>query len=146
MSAVLTMELLQKADCFLDTDTQHQAAGELGKKLFEAFGSDKGRISTQARNLQQMAVSATRLADIEDFVKNQMGKEKPQPGQPRKWRRVGEAVLKQLATLRAQAATLANDEDERLLLRLHLARGWARAVIGAYLYAKACKEMEGNHA
>ena len=32
------------------------------------------------------------------------------------------------------------------LLRLHLARGWVRAVVGAYLYAKAQKEMEHSHA
>ena len=37
-------------------------------------------------------------------------------------------------------------EHLRLLLRLHLARGWVRGVVGAYLYAKAQKEMQESHA
>jgi hypothetical protein len=144
MSAVLTPELLQAADSFLDTDEQHEAARQLGRRLFETFGADKeGRVSTQVRNLQQMAVSATRFADVEDFVKNQMGKK---TGPSREWRAVGDEILKQLEKLRAEANQLTADEGQRLLLRLHLARGWVRAVVGAYLYAKAQKEMEQSHA
>ncbi len=144
MSAVLTPELLQAADGFLDTDEQHGAAVKLGRCLFETFGADKeGRVSTQVRNLQQMAVSATRFADVEDFVKNQMGKK---TGPSREWREVGDEILKQLEKLRAEANQLTADEGQRLLLRLHLARGWVRAVVGAYLYAKAQKEMEQSHA
>jgi len=143
MSALLTPELVQKADCFLDGDQQHQTAENLGKRLFDTFGADKeGRISTQVRNLQQMAVSATRFADIEDFVKNQMGRK---AGAYREWRRVGDEILRQLGELRKAADGFASDEGQRLLLRLHLARGWVRAVVGAYLYAKAQKEMEQSH-
>jgi hypothetical protein len=148
MSAVLTPELLQAADSFLDTDEQHEAARQLGWRLFETFGADKeGRVSTQVRNLQQMAVSATRFADVEDFVKNHMGKEKlDKQKKPGPWRQTGDNILEQLKKLRAQANQLTSDEGQRLLLRLHLARGWVRAVVSAYLYAKAQKEMEQSHA
>lgn len=147
MNPVLTPELLQQADSFLDTDQQHQQAEQLGQRLFELFGADReGRVSTQIRNLQQMVVSATRFADIEDFVKNQMGKDKSSGNRAGPWRQVGDEILKQLAVLRQRANELSRDEGQRLLLRLHLARGWVRAVVGAYLYAKAQKEMEASHA
>lgn len=148
MNAILSAELVQQADSFLDMDEQHKAFEQLGQKLFHAFGTDKeGRISTQVRNLQQMAVSATRFADIEDFVKNQMGKEKKDnANRPGPWHRIGDDILDQLTKLREQANRMTTDEGQRLLLRLHLARGWVRAVVGAYLYAKAQKEMEPGHA
>jgi hypothetical protein len=84
-------------------------------------------------------VSATRFADIEDFVKNQMGRN---AGPYREWRQVGDTILQQLRELRKAADQFTPDPGQRLLLRLHLARGWVRAVVGAYLYAKAHKEME----
>jgi 3-deoxy-D-arabino-heptulosonate 7-phosphate (DAHP) synthase class II len=144
MTAVLTAELLRLADSFLDTDEQHQAAIILGASLFGTFGADKeGRISTQVRNLQQMAVSATRFADIEDFIKSQMGRK---AGAYREWRKEGDETLRQLGELRKAAEGLTTDEGQRLLLRLHLARGWVRAVVGAYLYSKAQKEMEQSRA
>jgi hypothetical protein len=143
MTALLTPELLQQVDSFLDTDQQHQAAVQLGERLYAVFGSDKGQVSSQVRYLQQMVVSATRFADIEDFVKNQMGR---QAGAYREWRQVGDDILGQLQTLRHQADKMSRDQGQRLLLRLHLARGWIRAVVGAYMYAKAQREMERNHA
>jgi hypothetical protein len=94
------------------------------------------------RNLQQIALSATRLADVEDFIKNQMGKTTRSSGD---WRRVGGQALGQLKQLREQAQTIGSDEPQRLRVRLHLVRGWVRAVVGAYLYAKAQVEMERSH-
>jgi hypothetical protein len=143
MSAVLTPELLQAADSFLDTDEQHQTASQLGERLFEVFRAEEGRISTQVRNLQQMAMSATRFADVEDFVKNQMGRN---AGAYQEWRKVGDDILGQLGELRKAADGFVTDDGQRLLLRLHLVRGWVRAVVGAYLYTKAQKEMEQSHA
>lgn len=144
MNPQLTPELLQQADSFLDTDQQHQAATQLGQQMYETFRSDmEGRVSSQIRNLQQIVVSATRFVDIEDFIKNQMGRN---AGAYKEWRRIGNQVLKQLEALRRKANDWTNDEGQRLLLRLHLARGWIRAVIGAYLYAKAQDEMESSHA
>jgi hypothetical protein len=144
MSAGLTPELVNEADSFLDSDKLQQAANQLGERLFDTFGADKeGRISSQVRNLQQMATSATRFADVEDFVKNQMGRK---AGAYREWRGVGDDILRQLGELRRVADGFVTDDSLRLLLRLHLVRGWVRAVVGAYLYAKAQKEMEDSHA
>jgi hypothetical protein len=144
MSGVLDPKTIKAADDFLDGDDQLEVFRDLGKRLFEVFGADQeGRVNTQLRNLQQIVVSARRLADVEDFVKNQMGKTTQAS---RNWRQVGDAVLQQLRRLRDQATGLSTDEARRLQLRLHLARGWVRAVVGAYLYAKARQEMTTNHA
>lgn len=137
MAAMAHTSLLQQADAFLDEEAQRQQARRLGERLWKVFPPAKERVSTQIRNLQQIVVSATRFSDIEDFVKNQMGRERT----GREWREVGEEVLQQLQNLRQQAARWTTDPHQQLTLRLHLARGWVRAVVGAYLYAKAHQEM-----
>ncbi|MDW8266679.1 MAG: hypothetical protein RMJ52_15255 [Gemmataceae bacterium] len=140
MSATLNLKLIDEADRYLDADAHLTEFREMGKQLFEVFGADQDRVSTQVRNLQQIAVSARRLSDIEVFVKNQMGKKSGSHA----WRRVGDRILEQLAKLRAESNRIAMDEGQRLLLRAYLARGWVKTVVGAYLYAKAQREM--NHA
>ncbi len=142
MSTPLDAKTIKLADDFLDADNQRKRFHELGEQLFGVFGTDKeGRINTQIRNLQQVAVSARRLSDVEDFVKNQAGKTTQAALD---WRKVTQGVLEQLALLRQQANALAADEGQRLQLRLHLARGWVRAVVGAYLYQKALTEMKSH--
>lgn len=131
---VLNTELICKVDCYLDEN--HENFSSLGRRFFDEFGSDKGKISTQVRNLQQVAGSAARFADIEDFVKNQMGKG------DKKWMALGNDVLKQLTRLRKISQDLADDEYDRMALRLRLARGWARAVVSEYLYRLALRRME----
>lgn len=135
---VLNTELICKVDCYLDEN--HEKFSSLGGQFFEIFGSDKGKISTQVRNLQQIAGSATRFADIEDFVKNQMGKG------DRKWMALGNDVLKQLTRLRKFSQDLADDEYDRMALRLRLARGWVRAVVSEYLYRLALRRMAEDDA
>ena len=135
---VLNTELICKVDCYLDEN--HEKFSSLGGQFFEIFGSDKGKISTQVRNLQQVAGSATRFADVEDFVKNQMGKG------DRKWMALGNDVLKQLTRLRKFSQDLAADEYDRMALRLRLARGWARAVVSEYLYRLALRRMAEDDA
>lgn len=131
---VLNTALIGKVDCYLDEN--HDKFSSLGRRFFDEFGSDKGKISTQVRNLQQVAGSAARFADIEDFVKNQMGKG------DKKWMALGNDVLKQLTRLRKISQGLAEDEYDRMALRLRLARGWARAVVSEYLYRLALRRME----
>lgn len=140
---VLNTELICKVDCYLDEN--HEKFSSLGGQFFEIFGSDKGKISTQVRNLQQIACSATRFADVEDFVKNQMGKESKDKGD-KKWMRLGNDVLKQLTRLRKFSQDLADDEYDRMALRLRLARGWARAVVSEYLYRLALRRMAEDDA
>ncbi|NLX99912.1 MAG: hypothetical protein GXY83_27760 [Rhodopirellula sp.] len=130
-----------KADQFLDE--QHDRLSRLGESLFETFGYDRKtkRVSSQIRNLQQIVCSATLFADIEDFVKNQMGKG---TASARDWQRVGEEVLKQLRDLRQKAMGMAESPDAQLAVRLRLARGWVRAVVSEYLFRVACAEMENR--
>ena len=119
---------------------------KLGVRFFEEFPPVKDQISTQVRNLQQVVTSATRFVEIEDFVKNQMGKGR-NASMP--WRNLGEAVLKQLNELRAARANVPGlqedreaPEAEQLPFRLRLARGWVRAVVSEYLYRFASRRME----
>ena len=134
---VLNNDLIQKTDCYIDEN--HKTFSKLGERFFEVFGYDKGnnRINTQVRNLQQITCSATRFADIEDFVKNQMGKEKTEP----KWKKLGGDTLKQLDRLRNESQKLDTDPANQMALRLRLARGWVRAVVSSYLYQVALEQM-----
>lgn len=130
---VLNTGLIHKIDCYLDE--KHDEFAELGELFFAKFRSDSGKISTQVRNFQQIACSATRFADVEDFVKNQMGKGDS------KWKAVGREVLVQLERLRHDSQTIADDDADRMAVRLRLARGWVRAVVGDYLYRLALEQM-----
>ena len=130
----LKMELIQAADRYVDE--WHDQFADLGRRFFEQFGSNGKKVSTQVRNLQQITCSATRFADIEDFVKNQMGKGNP------KWMAVGNDVLEQLSQLRNYSEKIAVDAVDRMAVRLRLARGWVRAVVGEYLYRLARQQME----
>lgn len=142
---VLNNELIQKVDCYIDEN--HATFSQLGESFFTTFGYDRqnNRISTQVRNLQQITCSATRFADIEDFVKNQMGKERTD-NQNTPWRELGNKVLTQLNQLRAESVNLDADSSNQMALRLRLARGWVRAVVSAYLYEVALNQMDSGGA
>lgn len=135
----LSAKHVEMSNRYLDDDSVRKAAESLGQKLFTHFRSKDGKVSSQVRNLQQITVSATRFADIEDFVKSQMGKNGEEA---QAWRAIGEDVLKQLHQLREKAKLISEDEHLRLATRLHLARGWVRAVVGAYLFKKAMDELD----
>lgn len=139
----LSPELAADADAYIDQ--QHADHQQLGDLLFATFKYDhkSGRVKTQIRNLQQIALSARQFADIEDFVKTQMGKE---TSNSKQWRQVGDDVLKQLAKLRAWAERVEAPPEVQLALRLRLARSWVRGVVAAYLYRVALDQMEGGHA
>ena len=130
---VLNTELIWKVDCRIDE--LHDQFVCLGARFFDKFGSE----GAQVRNLQQVACSAVRFADIEDFVKNQMGK-----GNKKEWKAVGDEVLKQLSQLRGYSEEIATDADDRMVVRQRLARGWVRAVVGEYLYRLARSQMENS--
>ena len=136
----LTRDLIHQADQYIDDDANHRKFSELGERFFDQFGSDKGKISTQVRNLQRITCSATRFADIEDFVKNQMGKGH------KAWKALGADVLKQLSELRSRSHSEELDAGpspaDKMAFRLRLARGWVRAVVGGYLYKVALDQME----
>ena len=135
---VLNNNLIQEVDRYIDEN--HKTFSELGERFFKVFSYDKrnNRISSQIRNLQQITCSATRFADIEDFVKNQMGKE---GNKEPKWKKVGDSTLKKLKELRDKSQELDPDPANQMALRLRLARGWVRAVVSEYLYRVACDQI-----
>ena len=67
-----------------------------------------------------------------------MGKEKIDE---RKWKKLGGEVLQQLRHLREKSEALDTDPYNQMALRLHLARGWVRAVVSEYLYQVACDQI-----
>ncbi len=141
---VLNDQLIQEVNLYIEEN--HQTFSELGKRFFEKFSYDKSknRVSAQIRNLENITCSATRFTDIEDFVKNQMGKERTDERNPLKWKALGGEVLQQLKQLRDKSQELDADPYIRMALRLHLARGWVRAVVGEYLYQVARDQMREN--
>ena len=141
---VLNNELIQKANRHIDEN--HETFSELGRCFFNTFGYDerKQSLSTQVRNLQQITCSATRFVDIEDFVKNQMGKERIDDRNGPRWKVLGDDILRQLGQLRARSQELDTDPHNQMALRLRLARGWVRAVVSAYLYEVALDQMSNG--
>ena len=133
MSA-LSQEQIEKVNAYIDDN--HEGFAQLGNVCFTAFGYDKAnnRISSQVRKLQQLAMSAPRLADIEDFVKNQIGKE-GSTASP--WSTFGPKALQQLRTLRNDSQRFSKDPEGQLVIRLRMARGCIRAVVSEYLYRVA---------
>ena len=138
---VLNDELIQEVNLYVEDN--HQAFSELGRRFFEKFGYDKdnNRIRAQIRNLEQIVCSVPRFTDIEDFVKNQMGKEAKDKGE---WRTLGGEVLQQLKQLREKSQELESDPYKQMALRLRLARGWVGAVVSEYLYRVALDQMGGS--
>ena len=55
---------------------------------------------------------------------------------------MGRKVLQQLSTLRVDSLSMHHDDMNRMALRLYLARGWVRAVVGQYLYRVALDRMD----
>ena len=53
----------------------------------------------------------------------------------------GNDVLRQLSELRCHSGELDGDPARQMALRLRLARGWVRAVVGGYLYRLALEQM-----
>ncbi len=139
---VLSDALIQESDCYIDE--KHGTFSQLGGRFFDEFEYDRetNNISTQVRNLQQITCSATRFADIEDFVKNQMGKEKTGEEQKTPWKALGNEVLEHLEVLREKSQELDTDPHNQMALRLRFARSWVRAVVSAYLYKVALDQME----
>ncbi len=132
----LSPDLVRKIEEYCDS--QHDSWLKLGEKLVRTFGYDRKtrRISTQVRNLQQTVVSATKFSDIEDFVKNQMGRESQG-----NWGKVGDDVLEHLRKLRKASEELDPDPARQFAIRLRLAWAWVRAVVSQYLYEIAQQQM-----
>ncbi len=129
----LTPQVLAEIDKRLESSLNaYQKAGD---QLFAVFEPDEGRVSSQVRNLQQTTCAAVRLSQVENFIKNQMGRSREVA---EKWVRVGPLLLEQVDMLRKQAENIAKkfglSEDEELEVRLRLARGWVSTLVSQYMY------------
>lgn len=120
---------------------------ETGKRLYDSFeDEERSQVSTQLRNLQQAAVAAQALYEVEYFVKNQMGRDR---GESQKWLAVGDKVLEDLEVLRRLAKSLAerasgaagNRQRLEHELRLRLVRGWIKVVVAEYMYKRARRSL-----
>jgi hypothetical protein len=142
LSNLLKPATISQIETYLDREENQKRFSDQGQLLYRVFGTERGRdISSQVRNLQQATTSATRLSDVEDFIKNQMGKG---TGAARQWRRdgLGQALLDELGRLRVVARDLAETNPQHeIQVRLRLARGWVRAVVSEYLYCRAQAEV-----
>ena len=83
---VLSTELINKVDCYLDENHDDVLCVWASDSSIN-LARTREKISSQVRNLQQISCSAPRFADIEDFVKNQMGKGDKNS---KKWKAVGD--------------------------------------------------------
>lgn len=130
-------------DLFLD---QHYEQSEIaGKHLSGCFSGTGGK--NQVRNLENAAYTATRFSSIQNFIKNQMGKDsKKNPTWTKKLTEgdlMGDFLLKQLEGLAQASDRLTKIEPTEdpltgsLEIRLCLARGWAQQVASHYLYLMA---------
>jgi hypothetical protein len=142
--------LREQADRLIDK--YYDWAKKRASLLSNSFPLREGNISAQVRNLQQVTLSATRFADIEDFIKNQVGKEFSKGSRTRPWGTVGPELLDQLEELRGVQALqpgAAEDEkaapEDQLKFRLMLARGWVRSLVSEYLYLAATSTRGGHH-
>jgi hypothetical protein len=99
-----------------------------GKLLSDNFKDTK----TQIRGLERIIVSTTRFSEIQNYIKNQAGRDtkKSEP-----WRKVADALLKQLDGIETKAAEIAGPDAAAILdAKLRLARGWGRQVVANYLF------------
>jgi hypothetical protein len=143
---LLSQDQVTKIEQYLDNADNAKRFASQGQLVYRVFREDRGgrdNVSSQVRNLQQVTTSATKLSDIEDFIKNQMGKT---TGAARRWRQdhLGEELLGELQQhLRKAATELAGGNPyQEIQIRLRLARGWVRAVVSEYLFCKAQEEIQ----
>src|SRR4051794_38625498 len=111
--SLLTQEQIRRVEDYLDREANHQRFEEQGLLVYQVFREDRGgrdNVSSQARNRRRVATSAARLSDVEDFIKNQMGKGS---GAAKRWRQqgLGETLLDELKTLRKAAAEWAGGDS-----------------------------------
>src|SRR5205085_1771795 len=128
------------------SDSYYEDTRRLGEIAHAAFSKGAGK--AQIRNLENIANSASRVADILDFVKRQTGRQKP-------WLRkqFGPLLLEKLdTTLRAEAETIFSEvrsamfaqhlgeseklqDDDQRRIHILLCREFIRHLSAHYLYA-----------
>ncbi len=102
----------------------------LAEKVVEA-GLDA---KSQLRGFETLINATSRFSEIQNYIKNQAGKENSAAS---KWRFVAPLMLGQLAALETEAHRIAGTDPQQILdVKLRLARGWAKQVVCHYLYKR----------
>lgn len=127
-------DLLKKLDLFLDH--YYEQSKKAGQYLSNCFPGKGGK--SQIRNLENIVYTARRLSAIQNFIKNQMGKDSKD-----NWTKslsaenksMGDFLLFQVEELIQKANILSENNPELgLEVGLYLARIWAKQVTSEYLY------------
>jgi hypothetical protein len=149
------VEIAIRAKVSTYSDNYYEDTKQLGEIAREAFAGRSGK--SQIRNLENIANSASRVADILDFVKRQSGRQKP-------WlhKQFGPLLLEKLDNrLRADAEKIFSDvrsattehqfgEGEKLhdadQRRIHilLCREFIRHLSAHYLYTLGMQAYQGK--
>ena len=128
-AVVLPQALRQQIDLFLEALYEGGHTRKAGQQMV-----DSNMKSSQVRGLENLIVATTRFSEIINYIKNQVGKNRPE------WEQAGPLLLNQLHQLEQEAERLvANNAAVRLETKLELARGWARQVVAHYLYGAKSK-------
>ena len=113
-------------------------SAEAGRLLAREFGDKK----TQIRGLERLIVSTSRFSEIQNYIKNQAGRDS-KTSEP--WREVAEALLKQLDEIEAKAREIGGTDAEAVIdAKLRLARGWGRQVVANYLFESVKEGRESR--
>lgn len=110
----------------------------LAEKVVKAGLKEK----SQMRGFETLINATTRFSEIQNFIKNQAGKESEK--EP-KWRTVASLMLEQLDALETEAHKIAGSDPQQILdVKLRLARGWAKQVVCHYMYKRPIRGGNGS--
>lgn len=89
---------------------------------------------SQMRGFETLINATSRFSEIQNYIKNQAGKESEKV---LKWRTVAPLMLDQLDSLETEAHRIAGSDPQQILdVKLRLARGWAKQVVCHFLYKR----------
>lgn len=129
---------IQQADVWID-EKLYVTGVEAGDWFFDAYGEEQKGMA-QVRNLQNIAFQSTRFSTIENFVKNQIGKEKEGSGWLKRDRGnlgLGDRVLQDFQTLSKKAEEWAKqDHTKKMEFQLRLVRAYVDALAAQFAYRK----------
>ena len=128
---------LDQIDLLLETT--YPNAKDAGNQMAALMDGKKFGMS-QIRGLESIIVSATRLSEILNYIKNQTGKDRNNL-----WPRVAPTLIEQLEGLENSAIEIGADDPSLVLaVKMKLARGWGKQVITHCLYQHQIANQGGQ--
>lgn len=137
MNIRLSVQELQDIDDLIDTKFYRKGV-DMGDLFFDAYGQEKGM--AQVRNFQGIAFAATRFSAVENFVKNQVGKEKQGSGWLHRGKgntAIGDLVLSHFQEMAKAAEDLAKkDYAKKMTIAMRLLHAYVDALAAQFAYCK----------